>query len=753
MSAFWNGEIMLSVRIFDKGVQINNRKIKILYNLSSPLEVNGHTIDNMDIILVNAADTLTVKEFKNSSICYAIFCIDELGMTRLFQDKQLLFSCNSSQELNDNFTPLRECLTKLLLANSEEDAFAKVSFQEYTYRLYLLLMNHFRISKLSLGNLSLPERFEQYIAEHFQSDLSLAKISEDFYMTPQYFSKLFKEQMGVTFYKYLTSVRLKYAHDLLDDSDKTILEIALDSGFANVNAFNRAYKEKYQELPSDFKKRQSSQDVDYIKPDFLVLSQLLGGQIKDSNQENKHSLVFDVSNRKTTEAYWQKVINIGDVDKLNQKKAEEQFLEFQSEMHFEYVRLKLNFPDDYSQMYPYFLEESYMDFLVKLDLKLQIVIDFREFTRYPNYMDYLKGLISHFSNRYSIDRLRQWRFELDYVTIFDNNKCQLYATAYQMISNLLKQYRVSESLYGPGFILGDTASFHLFMSMTKKQKNVKIEHITFHALPNITNKDTEDNLIFQTVTDVNYIKNQLEMVQNELGMSDYFYHIVEWRDYLPYHLWVNDSTFKAASIIKNTLACIGILEDLAWSPPLDFLLENRNGGLVFGGEGYMTQHGIKKPSYFAHSFLAHHGRDMIAHDEQSLVTASGHNISIVSHNCCQLNYRYYSQSDDNHKYRYEDYFDHLEKVVLNFDIQGMKQGTYRIKTRVINTESGSVQDLMAKVFLDGVTTFGESEIEYLKSQATPSLTLSQVTVSDGHLNLKIELQPNEICYSHIIYLY
>lgn len=744
---------MLSVHIYDKGIQVENHKVKILYNLSSPLEVNEQKLDTFDILLVNAADKMLVEQSEVNKMTYAIFYIDEMELARLFQDKHLLFACDSSQEKNDNFTPLRECLTKLLLANSEEDPFAKVSFQEYSYKLYLLIMNHFRISKLSLGSLSLSERFEHYIAEHFQSDLSLAKISGDFFMTPQYFSKLFKETMGVTFYKYLTAVRLDFAKNQLLDSDKTILEVALDSGFANVNAFNRAYKEKYQELPSDFKKVQRKQEVQDVKADFQVLSQLLEGQIAEQQEDNQQDLLIDVSDRKATDAYWQKVINIGDVTKLNQKRTEEQFLDFQSEMKFEYVRLKLDYPEDYNQGYSYFEEESYMDFLVRLNLKFQFVLDFREFERQESYMTYLKGLLSHFSNRYSIERLRQWRFELDYVTIFDDQKCQYYASAYQMISNLLKCYKIEESLYGPGFILGDISSFRLFMTKVKSGIIPKIDHLTFHVLPRIANKDSKDNLVFQTVTDVNYIKNQLEMVQTELDKSQHYYHIVEWRDYQPYHLWINDYTFKAASIIKNTLACLGMLEDLAWSPPLDSLLDHRNGNLTFGGEGCITQHGIKKPSFYAHSFLSRHGRDLLAFDDKALVTSSGHNISIVSHNCSPLNYRYYSQTDDNQHYRYEDYFENLEKLSLNFDIGGMKEGTYLIKTRVVNSKSGSLQDLMSKVFLDGVTTFGDSEIDYLKSQAVPSLTLSQVTVSDGHLNWQIELQANEICYSHIIYLY
>lgn len=744
---------MLKVHIYDKKVQVDRCKIKILYNLSELLEVNGRFLSAFDMLLVNANDNMTIRQREQGGMLYAIFYLDNKELSRLFRDNQLSFSCDSSQEKNDNFVPLRDCLTRLLLANSEVTSFAKVAFQEYSYKLYLLLMNHFRVSKLSLNNLSLSEQFEQYVAEHFQTELSLSKICSDFFMTPQYFSKLFKETMGVTFYKYLTAVRLEQARNLLADEDMSILQVALDSGFANINAFNRAYKEKFQELPSDYRKRQEQTEVQYIKPAFQELSHILKGQLTEEKPSCQKFLDIDVENRELVKPYWQKVINVGKVSNLNQKRIEEQFRDFQSEMHFEYARLKLEYPEDFNQNYSYYGEESYMDFLVKLNLRCQFVIDFRDWDGQSLFQDYLKGLISHLSNRYSIERLRQWRFELDYLTLFDDDKCRRYASAYQRISKLLESYGMEESLYGPGFILGDISSFRIFTTNLKKGIIPDIEHLTFHVLPNIANKDTDNNLTLQTVTDVNHIKNQLETIQSELAGESHRYHIVEWQDYQPYHPWINDSTFKAADIIKNTLACLGMLDDLAWGPPLDLLLDDRSDHLLSGGEGCVTKHGVKKPSYYAHSFLSCHGRDIIAADDYSLVTSSGHNLNVVCHNCSQLNYRYYLQEDKRQIYHYNDYFEQVKNQRLVFQFKGMKNGTYLIKTRRVNSNYGSVQDLMSKIFLDGTISFGESEIDYLKTQAVPKLTLFHSTVEDGRLELQIDLEPNEICYMHVIYLY
>lgn len=64
---------MLSVHIYDKGIQVENHKIKILYNLSSPLEVNEQKLDTFDILLVNAADKMLVEQSEVNKMTYAIF--------------------------------------------------------------------------------------------------------------------------------------------------------------------------------------------------------------------------------------------------------------------------------------------------------------------------------------------------------------------------------------------------------------------------------------------------------------------------------------------------------------------------------------------------------------------------------------------------------------------------------------------------------------------------------------------------------
>ena len=228
---------------------------------------------------------------------------------------------------------------------------------------------------------------------------------------------------------------------------------------------------------------------------------------------------------------------------------------------------------------------------------------------------------------------------------------------------------------------------------------------------------------------------------------------MEWKDYTEINSWINDSSFRAASMVKNTLACFDRLEDIAWAPPLDLLVEEQSGAIINGSDGCITRHGIKKPSFYAHYFLGHHGDKILAHDKYSMVCCSGENITIVSHNCATLNYRYYMDEFFNPDYQYEDYFEETSNLQLRFALHGLKAGTYLIKTRVINNQTGSVQNLMSHLFLEQMTEFGESEIDYLRMQSIPKIILTKEKVVDGLFTLDNNLEPNEIRHTHIIYLY
>jgi len=94
----------------------------------------------------------------------------------------------------------------------------------------------------------------KYLSENLHNKLSLQEAANRCYMTPQYFSTYFKRHVGVNFSYYITCLRVERALEYLQNTDKSILDIAIQCGFNSKSNFYRAWYTKYQISPSQVRK-------------------------------------------------------------------------------------------------------------------------------------------------------------------------------------------------------------------------------------------------------------------------------------------------------------------------------------------------------------------------------------------------------------------------------------------------------------------------------------------------------------------
>lgn len=96
--------------------------------------------------------------------------------------------------------------------------------------------------------------FLNYIEENYTSELSLNDIAEHFQYTPSYFSRFFKETVGVNYYSYLNYVRVHHAAQMLLTEHTTLTDCALSNGFPNVKSFISMFKQIHGCTPKAFLK-------------------------------------------------------------------------------------------------------------------------------------------------------------------------------------------------------------------------------------------------------------------------------------------------------------------------------------------------------------------------------------------------------------------------------------------------------------------------------------------------------------------
>lgn len=94
-----------------------------------------------------------------------------------------------------------------------------------------------------------------YIDSNFSEDLSLGRVANRVYMSPTYFSALFKSKTGENFSEYLTRVRMEAAARQLCDNTFKTYEIAEAFGYKNPRYFSEAFKKYYGLTPSEYREK------------------------------------------------------------------------------------------------------------------------------------------------------------------------------------------------------------------------------------------------------------------------------------------------------------------------------------------------------------------------------------------------------------------------------------------------------------------------------------------------------------------
>lgn len=94
----------------------------------------------------------------------------------------------------------------------------------------------------------------EYIHDNFSNKLSLDHVANYAHFSKSYLIRLLKKNTGKTFSTYLNSYRIYRAIDMLENTDKNILEISEECGFGNVAYFIKVFKQNTGITPLKYRK-------------------------------------------------------------------------------------------------------------------------------------------------------------------------------------------------------------------------------------------------------------------------------------------------------------------------------------------------------------------------------------------------------------------------------------------------------------------------------------------------------------------
>lgn len=149
-----------------------------------------------------------------------------------------------------------------------------INSQDLLYRELLLLLDKIKIAlpdsqsikhKDPMSKSTLTETVKTLCDKNNTAYVSLNEVAAEFRLTPNYFSTLFKKQVGINYRDFIKDYRLEKAAFQLLTTNMNIIDITQFCGFSNTKQFYKAFFKKYAITPAKFRKSRQLSEYNSFK--------------------------------------------------------------------------------------------------------------------------------------------------------------------------------------------------------------------------------------------------------------------------------------------------------------------------------------------------------------------------------------------------------------------------------------------------------------------------------------------------------
>ena len=222
------------------------------YPSGVPYFLKSSTDDPLTFITVNFDFTRSyperIKTLRPVKICDFVTSEQRSTQNEL-GDKRF-----TSSFIMEHAFSLRDDFINLAALFSKNEIYTKELCNALLRYIILKISNHFCASQKEHP---LVRRVMDYVEDNYTERLDNIALAAHFGYHPYYLSSLFKSHTGKTLHQHIVDTKLKYACNMLLNTDMPISEISAKCGFINTNHFSVKFKNTYKHSPSEWRKRNS----------------------------------------------------------------------------------------------------------------------------------------------------------------------------------------------------------------------------------------------------------------------------------------------------------------------------------------------------------------------------------------------------------------------------------------------------------------------------------------------------------------
>ena len=110
--------------------------------------------------------------------------------------------------------------------------------------------------ELEIARPDMMRQVKFYLTQNYSSSVTLAQLARRFEVSAANLSRLFRNEFGVGFSRYLTALRLESAVALLNTTNIPVSEVAQRCGFSASGYFIRIFRRHFGVTPRDYRRRE-----------------------------------------------------------------------------------------------------------------------------------------------------------------------------------------------------------------------------------------------------------------------------------------------------------------------------------------------------------------------------------------------------------------------------------------------------------------------------------------------------------------
>ncbi|BBH20544.1 hypothetical protein Back11_18890 [Paenibacillus baekrokdamisoli] len=212
-----NESYTLDVNVFEQ-LFIEGEKVQIVNKLKKDLEMLADS---------NKLDANTLHSIKQDfmQIVYSILYKNKILAHRLFSDK----------------------ISETLLQKSEHSVMDMMKWAAFVTNKTIDYLREVKQSE------SVVEKAKTFIHNNYFQDLNREDVASSVFLSPDYLSKIFKSDTGLSIKDYLNEHRILIAKELLIQGNESIGTVATEIGFDSISYFSTVFKKITGETPNAFR--------------------------------------------------------------------------------------------------------------------------------------------------------------------------------------------------------------------------------------------------------------------------------------------------------------------------------------------------------------------------------------------------------------------------------------------------------------------------------------------------------------------